>query len=55
LTVDIDRVIVDIDRLTPRPVPMNHQQRQTVFLRRAIELAVENASAGQLPFGALVV
>lgn len=34
---------------------MNHQQSQTVFLRRAIELAVENASAGQLPFGALVV
>ncbi len=25
------------------------------FLRRAIALAVENASAGQLPFGALVV
>ena len=27
----------------------------TDFLRRAIELAVENASAGGLPFGALVV
>jgi guanine deaminase len=34
---------------------MNHHQSQTVFLRRAIELAVQNASAGQLPFGALVV
>jgi guanine deaminase len=28
---------------------------ETAFLRQAIELAVENASAGQLPFGALVV
>jgi guanine deaminase len=28
---------------------------ETAFLRRAIELAVHNASAGQLPFGALVV
>jgi guanine deaminase len=28
---------------------------ETAFLRRAIELAVHNASTGQLPFGALVV
>lgn len=28
---------------------------ETAHLRRAVELAVENASAGQLPFGALVV
>jgi guanine deaminase len=28
---------------------------ETAFLRRAIELAVQNASVGELPFGALVV
>jgi guanine deaminase len=28
---------------------------ETAFLHRAIELAVQNASTGQLPFGALVV
>jgi guanine deaminase len=28
---------------------------ETAHLRRAVELAVENASAGRLPFGALVV
>lgn len=33
-----------------------HESRlETAFLRQAIELAVANVSAGQLPFGALVV
>ena len=34
---------------------MHHDHSETHFLRLAIELAVQNASAGQLPFGALVI
>jgi guanine deaminase len=34
---------------------MHHHHSETQFLRQAIELAVQNASAGQLPFGALVI
>jgi tRNA(Arg) A34 adenosine deaminase TadA len=62
LTVDIDKVIVDIDRLPLRlevhlmtHADVQRSRSETDFLRQAIELAVENASAGQLPFGALVV
>jgi tRNA(Arg) A34 adenosine deaminase TadA len=70
LTVDFDRLIVDFDRpvfLAPLPDevdPMHddHEDQSppqapgtAAFLERAIELAFENAAAGQLPFGALVV
>ena len=34
---------------------MNHDPLETAFVHQAIELAVQNADAGQLPFGALVV
>jgi guanine deaminase len=34
---------------------MPHDPLETAFLHQAIELAVQNAAAGQLPFGALVV
>ena len=34
---------------------MNSQQDERAFIRQAIDLAVENATVGQLPFGALVV
>lgn len=38
------------DDARPRPAP-----GEAAFLGRAVELAVDNAAAGQLPFGALVV
>jgi guanine deaminase len=34
---------------------MQHDPHEPAFLHQAIELAVQNAAAGQLPFGALVV
>ena len=36
------------DDARPRPAP-----GEAAFLGRAVELAVDNAAAGQLPFGAL--
>jgi guanine deaminase len=42
---------------TPAAAPLGRgpSTGETAFLRLAVELAVENASSGQLPFGALVV
>ena len=34
---------------------MHNDPTDTAFLHQAIELAVQNAAAGQLPFGALIV